>query len=98
MGFRSSLLHFLVNRKHLGARDRTLIRMQANPQAHFERVVGQAEVIRFDPSRGPLAAILPLFPRRYQPPIPLGLNLALIKWPIFGIERGLKALNGTLAR
>jgi hypothetical protein len=29
----------------------------------------------FHPSRGPLAAILPLFPRRLQFPIPLGLNL-----------------------
>src|SRR6202171_1819212 len=32
----------------------------------------------FHPSRGPLAAILPLFPRRFQLPIPLGLNLLLM--------------------
>src|SRR5215469_6146550 len=32
----------------------------------------------FHPSRGPLAAILPLFPRRVQLPIPLGLNLLLM--------------------
>jgi hypothetical protein len=30
------------------------------------------------PSRGPVAAILPLFPRRHQLPIPLGLNLLLM--------------------
>jgi hypothetical protein len=29
-------------------------------------------------SRGPLAATLPLFPRRLQLPIPLGLNLLLM--------------------
>jgi len=29
-------------------------------------------------SRGPLAAILPLFPRRRQLPIPVGLNLLLM--------------------
>jgi hypothetical protein len=29
-------------------------------------------------SRGPLAAILPLFPRRLQFPIPVGLNLLLM--------------------
>lgn len=32
----------------------------------------------FHPSRGPLAAIPPLFPRRFQLPIPLGLNLLLM--------------------
>ena len=32
----------------------------------------------FHSSRGPLAAILPLFPRRVQLPIPLGLNLLLM--------------------
>ena len=32
----------------------------------------------FHPPRGPLAAILPLFPRRVQFPIPLGLNLLLM--------------------
>ena len=32
----------------------------------------------FHPSRGPLAAILPLFPRRLQLPIPLGVNLLLM--------------------
>jgi hypothetical protein len=32
----------------------------------------------FHPSRGPLPAILPLFPRRLQFPIPLGLNLLLL--------------------
>jgi hypothetical protein len=32
----------------------------------------------FHPSRRPLAAILPLFPRRVQLPIPLGLNLLLM--------------------
>src|ERR1035437_8623061 len=32
----------------------------------------------FHPSRGPLAAILPLFPRRLQFPIPVGLNLLLM--------------------
>ena len=32
----------------------------------------------FHPSRGPLAAILPLFPRRLQFPIPIGLNLLLM--------------------
>jgi hypothetical protein len=32
----------------------------------------------FHPSRGPLVAILPLFPRRLQFPIPLGLNLLLM--------------------
>ena len=32
----------------------------------------------FHPSRDPLAAILPPFPRCLQFPIPLGLNLALI--------------------
>jgi hypothetical protein len=32
----------------------------------------------FHPSRGPLAAILPLFPCRFQLPIPLGLNLLLM--------------------
>src|ERR1017187_9815304 len=32
----------------------------------------------FHPSRDPLAAILPLFPRRFQLPIPLGLNLLLM--------------------
>jgi hypothetical protein len=29
-------------------------------------------------SRGPLAAILPLFPRRLHFPIPIGLNLLLV--------------------
>jgi hypothetical protein len=42
----------------------------------------QARLLRpdnsFHPSRGPLAAILPLFPRRLQFPIPLGLNLLLM--------------------
>ena len=32
----------------------------------------------FHPSRGPLAAILPLFPLRVQLPIRLGLNLLLM--------------------
>src|ERR1019366_8457245 len=32
----------------------------------------------FHPSRGPLAAILPLFPRRLQFPILFGLNLMLM--------------------
>jgi len=32
----------------------------------------------FHPSRGLLAAILPLFPRPLQLPIPLGLNLLLM--------------------
>jgi hypothetical protein len=32
----------------------------------------------FHPSRGPLAAILPLFPCRFQLPIPLGENLLLM--------------------
>jgi hypothetical protein len=32
----------------------------------------------FHPLRDPLAAILPLFPRRLQLPIPLGLNLLLM--------------------
>src|SRR5438034_5917634 len=32
----------------------------------------------FHPSRRPLAAILPLFLRRVQLPIPLGLNLLLV--------------------
>jgi hypothetical protein len=32
----------------------------------------------FHPSRGPLAAILPLFLRRLQCPIPVGLNLLLM--------------------
>ena len=32
----------------------------------------------FHASRGPLSAIYPLFPRRLQSPIPLGLNLLLI--------------------
>jgi len=32
----------------------------------------------FHPSRGPLAAILPLFPRRLQSQIPVGLNLLLM--------------------
>ena len=32
----------------------------------------------FHRSRGPLAAILPLFPRCFQFPIPLGLNLLLM--------------------
>jgi hypothetical protein len=42
IGFRSSLLHFLlVNRNHLVARDRTLVRTQANRGAHFERMVGK---------------------------------------------------------
>ena len=33
---------------------------------------------QFHPSRGPLAAIHPLFPRRVQLPIPLGVNLLLM--------------------
>jgi hypothetical protein len=32
----------------------------------------------FHPSRRPLAAILPLLPRRLQFPIPVGLNLLLM--------------------
>jgi hypothetical protein len=32
----------------------------------------------FHPSRDPQAAILPLFPRRLQLPIPVGLNLLLM--------------------
>lgn len=32
----------------------------------------------FHPSRGPLAAILPLFPRRFEFPIPLDLDLLLM--------------------
>jgi hypothetical protein len=32
----------------------------------------------FPPSRGPLAAVLPLFPRCLQLPIPVGLNLLLM--------------------
>jgi len=32
----------------------------------------------FHLSRGLLAAILPMFPRRFQLPIPLGLNLLLM--------------------
>jgi len=32
----------------------------------------------FHPSHGPLAAILPLLPRRVQLPIPLGLDLLLM--------------------
>jgi hypothetical protein len=32
----------------------------------------------FHPSRGPLTALLPLFPRCLQFPIPLSLNLVLI--------------------
>jgi hypothetical protein len=35
------------------------------------RLVGQPEVIPFHPSRVPLAAILPLFPHRFQLPIDL---------------------------
>jgi hypothetical protein len=38
-------------------------------------MVGKPEVTRFIPSRGLLATNLPLFPRRLQLPIPLGLNL-----------------------
>ena len=40
-----------------------------------ERIVGKPEVIHFHLSRGLLATNLPLFPRRLQLPIPLGLNL-----------------------
>ena len=48
MRFRSSLLHFLLgNRNHLGARDRTLVWLQTNPQPHSERIVGHAEVIQY---------------------------------------------------
>jgi hypothetical protein len=42
------------------------------------RIVGKPEVTRFHPSRGLLATNLPLFPRRLQLPIPLGLNLLLM--------------------
>ena len=42
------------------------------------RFVGKPEVTRFHPSRGLLATNLPLFPRRLQLPIPLGLNLLLM--------------------
>jgi hypothetical protein len=35
-------------------------------------------VTRFIPSRGLLATNLPLFPRRLQLPVPLGLNLLLM--------------------
>jgi hypothetical protein len=39
-------------------------------------MVGPPEVIGFiSQSRGPLTTILPLLPRRFQPPIALGLNL-----------------------
>jgi hypothetical protein len=40
--------------------------------------MGKPEVTRFHPSRGLLATNLPLFPRRLQLSIPLGLNLLLM--------------------
>jgi hypothetical protein len=40
--------------------------------------LGLSETKLLRPSRGPLAAILPLFPRRLQLPIPLGENLLLM--------------------
>jgi hypothetical protein len=44
----------------------------------LSRIVGITGSNLFHPSRGPLAAILPLFPRRLQLPIPLGVNLPLM--------------------
>jgi hypothetical protein len=45
---------------------------------HFIRSSGCPETRLLRSSRGPLAAILPLFPRRLQLPIPLGENLLLM--------------------
>jgi len=42
------------------------------------RMVGLTGSNPFHQSRGPLAVILPLFPRRLQLPIPLGVNLLLM--------------------
>ena len=44
------------------------------PQLVSRRPIGSP----FHPSRGPLAAILLLFPRRLQFPIPVGVNLLLM--------------------
>ena len=41
------------------------------------RVVGYPQVIHFRPLRDTLAEILPLFPRRFQLPIPFRMNLLL---------------------
>jgi hypothetical protein len=45
---------------------------------HFVRSSGCPETGLLRSSRGPLAAILPLFPSRLQLPIPLGENLLLM--------------------
>ena len=42
------------------------------------KMVGLTGSNPFHQSRGPLAVILPLFPRRLQLPIPLGVNLLLM--------------------
>src|ERR1700722_3311214 len=50
-------------------------------QSYDAAVVGERQPTGsdpFHPSRGLLAPILPLFPRRFQPPISLGLNLLLM--------------------
>jgi hypothetical protein len=49
------------------------------------------------PSGGPLAAILPLFPRRLQFPIPVGLNLLLMPGEyVFGLMYTMALLRRTL--
>jgi hypothetical protein len=54
-------------------------RIVGNPEAiHFIRYSACPETGLLRSSRGLLAAILPLFPRRLQLPIPLGLNLLLV--------------------
>jgi hypothetical protein len=51
----------------------------------------------FRPSRDPLAAILPLFPRCLQFPIPLGLNLVLIPASMsFGVMYPMALFKRTL--
>jgi hypothetical protein len=45
---------------------------------HFVRSSGCPQTRLLRSSRGPLAATLPLFPRRLQLPIPLGENLLLM--------------------
>jgi hypothetical protein len=42
------------------------------------RMVGKPEVIRLHPSRGLPATNLPVFPRRLQLSVPLGVNLLLM--------------------
>ncbi len=72
--------------------DRVLARLKEGtwlqmPEAlHWSPPVTRLGGNLFHRSCGLLAAILPLFPRRLQPPVPLGLNLLLVPSEhVFGV-------------